>query len=120
METHPRLIFAREEFPDFDLERPLVLLLGNVSHEGITSSIRAGGEQYKQKLLASTVENWRSIVAIFRAFKVRAVVVKLNAWAYSKFADPSYGTVRDELLAQSRRFHTCSLCTKTFSQVVLP
>lgn len=90
--------FRQQEFPDFDTEKPLILLLGSVSHEGITSSIRAGGEQYKQKLLASTVENWKSIVRIFRVFSVRAVVVKLNAWAYSKFADASYAVVRDELL----------------------
>jgi hypothetical protein len=87
-----------EEFPDFDVLKPLVLLLGNVSHEGITSSLRAGGEQYKQKLLVSTVANWSSIVRIFGSFRVRAVVVKVNAWAYRNFAHPEYRNVRDELL----------------------
>lgn len=96
--TDPFPDFLQQEFPDFETDKPLVLLLGSVSHEGITSSIRAGGEQYKQKLLASTVENWISIVRIFRLFRVRAVVVKLNAWTYSKFADPSYAVVRDKLL----------------------
>lgn len=86
------------EFPDFDANKPLVLLLGNISHEGITSSLRAGGEQYKQKLLDSTVKNWESIVRIFTAFTVRAVVVKLNAAAYRRFADPEYQHVQAQLL----------------------
>ncbi len=96
MELFPDLV--QQEFPDFDIQKPLVLLLGNVTHEGITSSLRAGGEQYKQKHLASSVENWRSILKIFGSFNVRAVVVKLNAWVFTLFADPEYEDVRDALL----------------------
>src|SRR5436305_377041 len=89
---------AAGEFPDFDANKALVLLLGNISHEGITSSLRAGGEQYKQKLLDSTVKNWESITRIFTAFTVRAVVVKLNAATYHRFADPDYRHVQAQLL----------------------
>jgi hypothetical protein len=91
--------FDFEEFPDFDVHKSVVLLLGSINHEGITSSLRASGEQYKQKLLASTVENWHSIVRILRFFMVRAVIVKLNASAYENFAHPAYKGVRDELLS---------------------
>lgn len=101
MELFPDL--AQKEFPDFDVHKPLVLLLGNVTHEGITSSLRALGEQYKQKHLASSVENWRSIVKIFPSFNVRAVVVKLNAWVFTLFANPQYAAVRDDLLASISR-----------------
>jgi hypothetical protein len=33
------------DFPEADRSKPLVLLLGNVDHEGITSSLKSGGEQ---------------------------------------------------------------------------
>ena len=96
MELFPDAV--QQDFPEFDAQKPLVLLLGNVTHEGITSSLRAEGEQYKQKHLTSTVENWQSIVKILASFNVRAVVVKLNGWAFAKFADPGYSAVREDLL----------------------
>jgi hypothetical protein len=96
MKSFPDL--TQQDFPEFDVQKPLVLLLGNVTHEGITSSLRAGGEQYKQKHLTSTVENWQSIVKILASFNVRAVVVKMNGWAFAKFANPAYFAVREDLL----------------------
>jgi hypothetical protein len=33
---------------DLDRSKPLVLLLGAVDHEGITSHLKASGEQYKR------------------------------------------------------------------------
>jgi hypothetical protein len=51
------------DFPDADRSKPLVLLLGNVDHEGITSSLKSGGEQYKKKLLGSRPGNWYAIVS---------------------------------------------------------
>ncbi|HTZ48706.1 MAG TPA: hypothetical protein VMH20_14010 [Verrucomicrobiae bacterium] len=95
-------LFSESSSPDetggLDREKALVLLLGNVDHEGITHSLKAGGEQYKKKLLASSAYNWRTIIALFELFTIRAVVIKLNADVYRLLLTPAYGTVREELL----------------------
>jgi hypothetical protein len=75
---------------DLDRSKPLVLLLGNVDHEGITSQLKAGGEQYKKKILDSTVGNWQSILKYFDEFEIRAVVIKLNGRVYDLLDRPDY------------------------------
>jgi len=68
-----------QETDDLDRNKPLVLFLGNVDHEGITAPLKASGEQYKKKLLASTPDNWQTIIGLFDLFTIQAVVIKLNA-----------------------------------------
>jgi hypothetical protein len=75
---------------DLDKSKPLVLLLGNVDHEGITSQLKAGGEQYKKKILVSTVGNWQSILTYFDEFAIRAVVIKLNGQVYDLLDRPEH------------------------------
>ncbi len=87
------------DFPEVDKAKPLVLLLGNVDHEGITSSLKSSGDQYKKKLLDSKAENWQTIVEYFREFTIRAVVIKLNAPVYERLASPEYHPVARELLS---------------------
>jgi hypothetical protein len=65
------------DFP-LDPSKPLVLLLGWVDHEGIISSLKSSGRQYKKKILDSTPENWDSVVAFFTEYKVSSVLVKLS------------------------------------------
>lgn len=49
------------EIPPGLPKESLVLLLGNVDHEGITSALKSGGGQYRKKLLDSRPANWASI-----------------------------------------------------------
>jgi hypothetical protein len=84
---------------DIDRSKPLVLLLGNVDHEGVTHALKAAKRQYKKKTMASSTANWRSIVAYFQHFDVQAAVGKFNAEAYTLLADLSYEAVREILLA---------------------
>jgi hypothetical protein len=88
------------EYSELDHSKPLVLLLGNIDHEGITSWLKASGEQYKKKVLDSTPKNWQSILEYFDIFKIRAVMVKLNAQAYTLLAHPNYQEVGQKLLAR--------------------
>src|SRR5580704_12336964 len=90
---------------EFNASERLVLLLGNVDHEGITSLLKSGQQQFKKKLLDSSPDNWRSISDYFDEFAIRAVVVKLNAAVYGLLAHADYEQVRNLLLdrlAQSR------------------
>ncbi|WP_401747852.1 hypothetical protein [Stenotrophomonas muris] len=96
-----------EDLPDQDLEagyqldpaKPLVLLLGWVDHEGILSSLKASGRQYKKKLLDSLPRNWESTVDIFSQYKVTAVVGKIPAHVLSLVVDARYAGIRDRLFS---------------------
>jgi hypothetical protein len=89
-----------KEIPSVSPREPLVLLLGNVDHEGVTSALKLGGGQYKKKVLNSRPENWESIIEIFNEFTVRAVIVKLNAHVYDLIAHPGYTDVAARLFAR--------------------
>ena len=78
----------------------LVLLLGNIDHEGITSALKSSGERYKRKVLESSPRNWASIVRYFEQSNVRAVAAKLNARVYNLLADPHYTHISDELFGR--------------------
>ncbi len=76
----------------------VVLLLGNVDHQGITDALKAGGEEYRKKILASKPENWQTIIALFDSGSVRASVAKLNSDVYRLLLDPRYVVVRNHLM----------------------
>lgn len=82
-----------------DPAKPLVLLLGWVDHEGILSSLKASGRQYKKKLLDSYPKNWESTSDLFTQFKVTAVVGKISARVLSLMMDEQYSEVRERLFA---------------------
>jgi hypothetical protein len=82
--------FLSEDFEGLERSKPLVLLLGHIDHEGITSSLKAPGEQYKKKVLDSSIENWHSILRYFDRFKIRALVVKLTPYTYQLISNPEY------------------------------
>lgn len=90
-ETEPELEYM------LDPEKPLVLLLGWVDHEGILSSLKATGRQYKKKLLDSRPENWETIASLFSEFKVSSVLGKFSGHVLSLLVNPDYATVRDGL-----------------------
>ncbi|MGB6134461.1 MAG: hypothetical protein WCC14_20525 [Acidobacteriaceae bacterium] len=77
----------------------MILLLGNVDHEGITSALKSGGEQYKKKLLASSSRNWTDILAYFYGYTVRAVIAKLSYPVYHLLRSPNYSSIARDLLA---------------------
>jgi len=86
-----------EDF-ELDPEKPLVLLLGGVTHEGIVSALSAAGRQYKQKYPESQVRNWHSILRYFDTFEVREVIWKLTPSTYEILARRAYEEVRECLL----------------------
>lgn len=101
---------ADERFTDFpdpenelghqlDPAKPLVLLLGWVDHEGILSSLKASGQQYKKKLLDSLPKNWESIIDLFAEFKVTAVIGKIPAHVLILVTDERYRDVRGRLFS---------------------
>lgn len=57
---------------------PMVLLLGNVDHEGVTHFLKSAHAQYTKKRLDSKPDNWRLICRIFDLFAVKAVVINLG------------------------------------------
>lgn len=101
-EHHEALVRDQEPEGDFmlDPEKPLVLLLGWVDHEGILSSLKATGRQYKKKLLNSYPENWETIHAVFKEFKVSAVLGKLTGHVLTLIASPEYAKVRECLFRE--------------------
>jgi len=82
---------------ELDTDKPLVILLGNVGHEGIVSKLQATDRQYKSKFLESKVENWESIINYFDDFIVEAVLIKLTPQAISLMATKEYDEVRGKL-----------------------
>lgn len=80
-----------------DPSKPLVLLLGWVDHEGIVSSLKSSGRQYKKKILDSTPENWDSITTYFAEYKVTAVLAKLSPHVCHLIAHEDYSEVRSRL-----------------------
>jgi len=77
----------------------MILLLGNVDHEGILSTIKTSRFLYQKKLLESKRENWGSIVELVKSPKTSAIIVKLTAAVYNLLHDASYDWVANELLA---------------------
>jgi hypothetical protein len=90
-----------EENDDFALDpcKPLVLLLGNIGHEGVVSSLSAARRQYKRKMLDSSPTNWASIIEYFTTFKVTAVLVKLMPHTFRLLSLEEYATVRNKLFS---------------------
>jgi hypothetical protein len=95
--------FLSEDFEGLERSKPLVLLLGHIDHEGITSSLKASGEQYKKKVLDSSIENWYSILKYFDRFKIRALVVKLTPYTYQLISNPEYQQIAAELFKQTAK-----------------
>lgn len=82
-----------------DPTKPLVLLLGWVDHEGILSSLKASGRQYKKKLLDSLPNNWETTADLFTQFKVTAVVGKIPAHVLRLVIDERYRDIRERLFS---------------------
>ena len=83
-----------------DANKPLVLLLGNVDHEGVLSSLSASKRQYKKKVLESTPKNWETIVKYFEQYPVTAVLVKLTPHTFRLLASSDYESVRNDLFSR--------------------
>lgn len=83
---------------ELDTDKPLILLLGSVGHEGVVSKLQAAERQYKSKFLESKVKNWESILEYFDNYNVEAVLVKLTPHVISLMASEEYKDVRVKLL----------------------
>lgn len=98
-----------------DTTKPLILLLGDVDSEGVTSKLAAIGKQYKKKLLRSSVNNWELILKDFDNFSVREIIGKLNNRTYELIASDQYNNVVDRLFQKIAKFphiifvHECLL-----------
>lgn len=80
--------------------KPLVLLVGGIGHEGVLSSLRAANRQYKNKLLESSAKNWESIAAYFDDFEIEGVLVKLSAYAVTLACSGDYAGIREKLFGK--------------------
>lgn len=80
-----------------DSDKPLVLLLGDVDSEGITSKIKSTKGQYKKKLLHSGVENWKTILDYFDNFSIEKVLVKLTPHTYRLIASDGLKDLAEDL-----------------------
>ena len=83
---------------NLDNSESLVLLIGTIESEGIRSSLKTSGQQYKIKRLESKPENWNSINSYFEEFAVACVVLKLTGSVYGLFVHPQYEGARDTLI----------------------
>jgi hypothetical protein len=88
---------------ELDNSQPLVLLIGSLHSEGVLSSLKATGRQFKIKRLESTPENWDTICQLFEEFEIRCALVKLTGTTYEHLANPAYAAARDRLLGQLSR-----------------
>jgi len=86
----------------FELEndKPLVLLLGSIAHEGVLSMLQASDRQYKQKILHSKPKNWQSIVDYFNDFEVVSVLIKLDPHTISLMASEDYQNISKALFGK--------------------
>ncbi len=80
-----------------DPSKPLVLLLGNIGHEGVLSSLSAARRQYKRKMLDSSPANWESIIQYFSTFSVTSVLIKLTPQTFRLLSLEEYESVRTKL-----------------------
>ncbi|ODS66671.1 MAG: hypothetical protein ABS37_03650 [Acidovorax sp. SCN 65-108] len=80
-----------------DPSKPLVLLLGWIDHEGILSSLKTSGRQYKKKILNSYPENWTATADLFDQYKISSVVGKLPAEVLQLIVNKNYHAVRERL-----------------------
>ena len=85
---------------ELELDKPLVLLLGGIGHEGILSRLRTSGRQYKTKLLESSAKNWESIIQFFDDFMIEGVLCKLSPRAISLLSSTDYNEVGSKLFAK--------------------
>lgn len=84
---------------DYQLDptKPLVLLLGWVDHEGVISSLKTSGRQYKKKILNSYPDNWASTADLFDQFKISSVIGKFPANVLKLVVHDGYRDVRERL-----------------------
>jgi hypothetical protein len=78
----------------------IVLLLGDIAHEGVTSALATTGISYKRKLLNSSVENWESVVRIFQTNDVKMILGKFSGDIYGNFISQEYADVSVQLLKE--------------------
>jgi hypothetical protein len=82
------------------MAQKIVLLLGDIAHEGVTSALQTSGISYKWKFLNSSVKNWKSIIRIFHKHDVKMVIGKLTGGIYAQLVDPDYKSVSSQLLKE--------------------
>lgn len=76
----------------------IVLLLGDIAHEGVTSQLSTAGLSYKRKFPNSSVTNWETIVRLFKTNDVTMVLGKLTGDVYDHLVSKDYESVSSELL----------------------
>ncbi|QDZ40597.1 hypothetical protein FRE64_11910 [Euhalothece natronophila Z-M001] len=85
---------------DFDTNNAEILLINDIDHEGIISSLRTAGKVYIKKMLHSKPENWKKIVSIVKSPNVKAILGKVTPKTYNFFADPDYEEIGNILLKE--------------------
>lgn len=85
-------------------QRKTVLLIGNLTQEGVTTKVQALGYGYKNKLLTSSSKNWMTIVELIRdlreADSLVAVFVHFTPAAVFRAAHQDYAATWSLLLTK--------------------
>ncbi|WP_047287323.1 hypothetical protein [Pseudomonas protegens] len=97
MEVENFDFFSDTKSFELDKNKPLTLILGRVGGEGVFNTITAANRQYKQKHLASSAENWETILHYFNSFQISSVLIKLTPDVLWLFLDENYKSVKEKL-----------------------
>jgi hypothetical protein len=76
----------------------LVLLLGDIGQEGVTSLLSTLRLNFKRKSLNSSECNWASIVELFETHEVKTVLGKITGGVYENIVSEYYSAVGPALL----------------------
>jgi len=93
--------------------RPMVLLVGNLVQEGVTTKVQTLGYGYRQKLLYSKPGNWISILELLREWRsngqLAAVFIHLTPSAIFRAAHQEYREIWESLLSECEYTRTVVL-----------
>ena len=81
-------------------DNPLVLLIGSVDHEGITSLLHQTGRQYRKKSLHSSAKNWQTIIDLMDTCAVSTALAKVTPYTYQLLVNPEFTVIRDQLFSR--------------------
>jgi hypothetical protein len=78
----------------------VVLLLGAINDDGISSTIHTSGREFRHRVLHSTSANWEKITALFTEVAVEAVIAKVSLKTLTFLGRQDYDPARERLFSR--------------------
>jgi hypothetical protein len=98
---------ATEPSPSIGESRPVVVVLGDFTHEGLAAKIESLGFEVINRRLRSTPANWQRITDLMRSLigdgRLALLFAYIPTTSLMLMAEPSYDHVRPGLLAEIER-----------------